>query len=210
MPPPTYTSSAAHTFRQTPTPSSTTTTATQTATTPVLRLRAVAPPREARRPRIQWAEDVVDNEGLGRKRSKGMYCSTSAFSRALPLFTLEFFWKDLAEADLICIIVCCIYHAPHAVGESSDESSSSSDSESSDSDSSSNDNDDGSARMSGLKSKSKQRRTGKHDHPHEEGHGGCDGHAKPKKKTKHKKSGNAYEKMPKAKAGSATMTVEAQ
>lgn len=22
---------------------------------------------------VQWAEDVVDNEGLGRKRSKGMY-----------------------------------------------------------------------------------------------------------------------------------------
>ena len=27
-----------------------------------------------RRPRIQWAEDVVDNEGLGRKKSKGMLC----------------------------------------------------------------------------------------------------------------------------------------
>lgn len=25
-----------------------------------------------RRPRIQWAEDVIDNEGLGRKKSKGM------------------------------------------------------------------------------------------------------------------------------------------
>lgn len=35
-----------------------------------LRLRAVAAPSEAR---VQWAEDVVDNEGLGRKRSKGIY-----------------------------------------------------------------------------------------------------------------------------------------
>ena len=25
-----------------------------------------------RRQRIQWAEDVIDNEGLGRKKSKGM------------------------------------------------------------------------------------------------------------------------------------------
>lgn len=27
---------------------------------------------ESTRRRIQWAEDVVDNEGLGRKSSKGM------------------------------------------------------------------------------------------------------------------------------------------
>jgi len=40
---------------------------------------------------VQWAEDVVDNEGLGRKSSK----------------------------------VCCIYHKPKGVEESSDESSSS-------------------------------------------------------------------------------------
>lgn len=32
-----------------------------------LRLRAEAPPRRG----IRWAEDVVDNEGLGRKSSKG-------------------------------------------------------------------------------------------------------------------------------------------
>jgi len=55
--------------------SETSTTATQTQTnpytsTPVLRLRATGPAPSARR-RIQWAEDVVDNEGLGRKRSKG-------------------------------------------------------------------------------------------------------------------------------------------
>jgi protein phosphatase 1 regulatory subunit 11 len=35
----------------------------------VLRLRGAHNPT---RRRIQWAEDVVDNEGLGRKKSKGM------------------------------------------------------------------------------------------------------------------------------------------
>ncbi|KAI4719873.1 hypothetical protein E4T48_03924 [Aureobasidium sp. EXF-10727] len=34
-----------------------------------LRLRAEAEPSE-RRPRIQWAEDVIDNEGMGKKSSK--------------------------------------------------------------------------------------------------------------------------------------------
>jgi hypothetical protein len=38
-----------------------------------LRLRAEAEPSERRR--IQWAEDVVDNEGMGKKSSKGMLCS---------------------------------------------------------------------------------------------------------------------------------------
>lgn len=57
----------------------TTTTATQTLTsTPVLRLRATAPPPQNRR-RIQWAEDVVDNEGLGRKRSKGKFYPNYAY-----------------------------------------------------------------------------------------------------------------------------------
>lgn len=39
-------------------------------TTAVLRLRGAPEPRA--RARVQWAEDVVDNEGLGRKSSKGM------------------------------------------------------------------------------------------------------------------------------------------
>lgn len=79
MPPPSYhPSSAAHTL-STPT---TTTTSTQTQiSTPVLRLRATAPEPSTRR-RIQWAEDVVDNEGLGRKSSKGM---TFLYTRLLPL-----------------------------------------------------------------------------------------------------------------------------
>ena len=57
--------------------------ATQTlTTTPVLRLRATAPsPQQTRRPRIQWADTVVDNEALGRKSSKGMTTDTSRRNR---------------------------------------------------------------------------------------------------------------------------------
>jgi len=45
---------------------------TTNSTGPILRLRAEQDEgREERR--IQWADDVVDNEGLGRKSSKGLY-----------------------------------------------------------------------------------------------------------------------------------------
>ena len=47
-------------------------TATQTIRqTPLLRLRAEPEEPAADRRRIQWAEDVVDNEGMGKKKSKG-------------------------------------------------------------------------------------------------------------------------------------------
>src|SRR4051794_18400162 len=56
-------------------------------TTVVLRLRG-AHERRAR-PRVQWAEDVVDNEDLGRKSSKGtlstVMTSLELHSRALGL-----------------------------------------------------------------------------------------------------------------------------
>jgi hypothetical protein len=56
-------------------------------TTAVLRLRGAPEPRA--RARVQWAEDVVDNEGLGRKSSKGMsstiMTSLELHSRALGL-----------------------------------------------------------------------------------------------------------------------------
>jgi hypothetical protein len=42
----------------------------------VLRLRAE--PSERRH--IQWAEDVVDNEGMGKKSSKGMLVARVAFT----------------------------------------------------------------------------------------------------------------------------------
>lgn len=38
---------------------------------PVLRLRGAETSKRTKK-RIQWAEDVIDNEGLGRKSSKGM------------------------------------------------------------------------------------------------------------------------------------------
>ncbi|TVY19513.1 Type 1 phosphatases regulator YPI1 [Lachnellula arida] len=149
----------AQTQVQSPGPSSTSASTSDTAQMPgtgtepgpVLRLRGATRKEEgslgggarARRPRIQWAEDVVDNEGLGRKKSK----------------------------------VCCIYHAPKAVDESSDESSSDSSSDDSDSD-------DGGARPSGR---------GKKDCGHE-GHD----HGKDKGKGR-ARSPNAYEKVPKVK-----------
>jgi hypothetical protein len=42
---------------------------------PVLHLRGVEVQRErtGQRPGIRWAEDVVDNEGMGRKKSKGTF-----------------------------------------------------------------------------------------------------------------------------------------
>jgi len=41
---------------------------TQTEPQAILRLRGAPPPTNRS---VQWAEDVVDNEGLGRKKSKG-------------------------------------------------------------------------------------------------------------------------------------------
>ncbi|KAF8863627.1 hypothetical protein BDZ45DRAFT_685860 [Acephala macrosclerotiorum] len=122
---------------------------TQTQTQAVLHLRGATRVEEstATGRRIQWAEDVVDNEGMGKKKSK----------------------------------VCCIYHAPKGIDESSDESSS--DSSGSDSDS----GDDGAARSA--------RKNGcgpGHNHDHGKGKG------KGKARTR---SPNAYEKMPKPKNG---------
>ncbi|TQV97648.1 hypothetical protein V2A60_006612 [Cordyceps javanica] len=104
---------------------------------------------------VQWADDVVDNEGLGRKSSK----------------------------------VCCIYHKPKAVDESSDESSSDS---SSDSES---DYEDRMRRGKGRNGKGNDK---------EGGHEGCDhshdhDHAQPREKPKRPPSPNAYEKVPKPK-----------
>jgi len=122
---------------------------------PVLRLRGAETGVRSKK-RIQWAEDVIDNEGLGRKSSK----------------------------------VCCIYHAPKPIDESSDESSSD--------DSSSDDNsgDDGNARPVGG------RRGGRRAHGHDCGHDHADG--KGKRKATRARSPNAYEKMPKVKEGVST------
>ncbi|KAF2692149.1 hypothetical protein K458DRAFT_381975 [Lentithecium fluviatile CBS 122367] len=150
----------------TPVPSSNTVTQTITphpvlrfsATSGTLRLRAE--PTEQRH--IQWAEDVVDNEGMGRKSSK----------------------------------VCCIYHKPREVGESSDESSSDS---SSDSDSDS-EPDNSTARAAGGNKRGGRRGRRPHDHDHKDGDGCGDGsgNGAPKKgHPRRKPSPNAYEKVPK-------------
>ncbi|KAF2100806.1 hypothetical protein NA57DRAFT_74403 [Rhizodiscina lignyota] len=121
------------------------------ATSGTLRLRAESiSPAEERH--IQWAEDVIDNEGMGKKSSK----------------------------------VCCIYHKPREVGESSDEDSSDDSSSSNDSDSGA---DDGAARPV---RRSRARRKHKHNHEHD-GNGG-EGDAKDKAR---KPSPNAYERVPK-------------
>ncbi|EPE29514.1 hypothetical protein GLAREA_00674 [Glarea lozoyensis ATCC 20868] len=109
---------------------------------PVLHLRGVESAQAEARPGIRWAEDVVDNEGLGRKKSKGI----TAFLKCLT-------------HKLTSKPVCCIYHAPRNIDSSSDESSS-------DSDDSSSDNDDGAARMSGS-----GRKCDDHEHDHEHSHG---------------------------------------
>ncbi len=50
---------------------------------PVLRLRGVVVPR-SNEPRVQWAEDVVDNEHMGKKSSKGAYCSVPTIISQIP------------------------------------------------------------------------------------------------------------------------------
>ncbi|KAK0104020.1 Type 1 phosphatases regulator ypi1 [Cadophora gregata f. sp. sojae] len=139
-------------------------TQTQTRTQAVLHLRG-APldsERGSTRRRIKWAEDVVDNEGLGRKKSK----------------------------------VCCIYHAPKGIDESSDESSSS------DSGSESDSGDDGSARpVGGGAGRGKRKGNGNgngcgHGHGHGKNKGQGDGSGEGSVR---KRSPNAYERMPKVK-----------
>ena len=81
---------------------------------------------------VQWASNVVDNEGLGRKSSKGMYASMGGVIAASS-------WRQPCMVAKTCLLVfppllvCCIYHRSRGVDESSDESSSSSDSDSSNS-----------------------------------------------------------------------------
>jgi protein phosphatase 1 regulatory subunit 11 len=145
----------------------------------VLRLRAVP----AERRRIQWAEDVIDNEGMGKKSSKGM--PEPSLLQSCFLLT----W----------VPVCCIYHKPRAADESSDDDSSGDSSSDSDSDS---EPDNSTARPSGRNGGPRGRRPHEHEHgdcEHEHDHGEDSG--KPQKRTRprRKPSPNAYEKMPKNK-----------
>jgi len=133
---------------------------------PVLRLsgtlRLRAEPAEERH--IQWAEDVIDNEGMGKKSSK----------------------------------VCCIYHKPRVVGESSDESSSDSSSD----EESDSEPDNSMARPVGgvRRGNPRGRRPHSLDHDHDHGNGeGSSTPPAPRRRQRRKHSPNAYEKMPKQK-----------
>ncbi|ROT43398.1 hypothetical protein SODALDRAFT_327598 [Sodiomyces alkalinus F11] len=128
---------------------------------PTLRLRGAHTPSQRT---VQWAEDVVDNEGLGRKRSK----------------------------------VCCIYHPPKAVDESSDESSS----DSSSSDEPDSDCEGGRRRIRSGDGEGKGHRCngGGHGHDHKgRGRKDCDHGKEGEGKEKRRPSPNAYERLPKPK-----------
>jgi len=146
----------------------------QTRPSPVLRLslpsgtlRLRAEPSEQRH--IQWAEDVIDNEGMGKKSSK----------------------------------VCCIYHKPRAVDESSDESSSdsSSDSESDSEPDNSTARPLGAGRRGRAQGRNLHNHSHRHhDHDHDHDHDGDrPARSQPKRSQAkpRKRSPNAYEKMPK-------------
>jgi len=86
--------------------------------------------------------------------------------------------------------VCCIYHRPHAVDESSGDESSSDSSSDSDSDSG---GDDGRARPVGGSRRAGRKGHKHHDHDHDHGDDKENGSGKGKAR---KKSPNAYEKQP--------------
>ncbi len=71
------------TLLQTPVASGPTTT-TQAPEQAVLHLRGAEPGGETGR-RIQWAEDVVDNEKMGKKKSKGLSPVILSCYRITPL-----------------------------------------------------------------------------------------------------------------------------
>jgi protein phosphatase 1 regulatory subunit 11 len=77
-----------------------------------LKLRGAHTKKTQRISTVAWSEEVVDNEGCGRKKSK-----STPFIHLTP--------------ESICLIVvpvvCCVYHKPRRFDESSDESDSDSD-----------------------------------------------------------------------------------
>ena len=142
---------------------------------------------------------MIDNEGMGRKKSKGMPpLSSPSILRPISstcLVTIEMGYIAHGRP----VIVCCIYHAPKPVGESSSESDSSSSDDDSDRGGG---NDEGKARMGG-KGKGKGREKDEKEKNHGEGdheHDGCDHgpvRAKGSGSTGKRKSRNAYEVQPK-------------
>ena len=160
----------------------------ETQTPATLRLRGAHPPTSRS---VQWREDVVDNEGLGRKRSKGRFSAPS-----------------MMELLLMFAIVCCIYHRPKGVDESSDESSS--DSSSSDSDSDSGGDASRNRRMDDGKARKHSRDCPDHDHSADHHRHSRQPRRRDGNEPRRRPSPNAYEKVPKSKprseagAGSST------
>lgn len=58
----------------------------ETQTEPILRLRGEHAPRGRGGPRVQWAESVVDNEGMGKKSSKGENAPSFLFYATVNLY----------------------------------------------------------------------------------------------------------------------------
>ena len=78
-------------------------------------------------PRVAWDDDVIDNEGFGKKKSKSKFFFFPFFQN----LSIEFSSKCFSST--IFISVCCIYHKPRRFDESSSSDDSSSDSDDSDS-----------------------------------------------------------------------------
>ena len=199
------------TLPQTPTDDSTDPSPTIARAT--LRFRGAHDPAERRRqrrrePAIRWADDVVDNEGMGRKSSKGWFPSVPC--PLLCYVTTTVTLKGCIALTCMGVsLVCCIYHSPRAVGESSSEEDSSSSSDEASSDDGGGDSsgvDDGAARpIRGGKQKGKggrgHHRRDMHDHDHDHDHGKHGAGNSSGKESRRRPSPNAYERMPKTNAG---------
>ena len=162
--------------------------------TATLRLRAEETPDTTAEPspsrRIRWSENVVDNEGMGKKSSKGT--SSLLLTGSRPAKRACWLKSKLPP-------VCCIYHKARPVGESSSEESSSS---SSDSDTDSEDD-----RRNDMARHTRGRRPSGEKEADPEVAGCCpehdNGHQHQQKikRRRRKPSPNAYEKMPKPSKG---------
>lgn len=157
--------------------------ATTTTTTTTLRLRGEEEDVEenvqqpAPRRRIRWDESVVNNEGMGRKSSKGEKSSFYFTQHWMKLSTL---WQR--GLFINGWAVCCIYHKSRALGESSSEESSSSESSSDDTDS-----EDGHG--------TGRRRRPSNEHQHD---ASCSQHRHKGKGKRKPTTRNAYERTPKS------------
>ncbi|OOQ86175.1 hypothetical protein PEBR_22274 [Penicillium brasilianum] len=178
-------------------PQSTTETSSESSTlrlTGTLRLRAEDTPDTTAEPsparRIRWSEDVVDNEGMGKKSSKGKH-PLSPRNPSHP--------AARTDQPHPSHTVCCIYHKARPVGESSSESESSSSSSESDSESEA----DNRSHMAHHARHSPARgRRPSGDNQADQSPGGdsatcCSDHHQKVKRRRRKPSPNAYEKMPK-------------